>query len=177
MPKHTLPSMIHALGIPYLNTYFILTTKHIIMAIPYGPEDGIRWRLKYKMYEEAFKIAKDNVSDWFFCFSQTHLFFRQICCPKQSLVKRTLVDTSSKVTWRAIVPEQLQLICQWSAERVKKNGSGPWNSLRTSDCALCLLMWVFDIIFFVTKSFSVSPSGEPNTGTRGLWRSTQCMPF
>ncbi|CCD65714.1 Vacuolar protein sorting-associated protein 41 homolog [Caenorhabditis elegans] len=60
LSNHTLPYMIHGLGIPYLATYFILTTKHIIMAVPYGPEDGIRWRLKYKLYDEALDMAKHN---------------------------------------------------------------------------------------------------------------------
>ncbi|CAI2357086.1 unnamed protein product [Caenorhabditis sp. 36 PRJEB53466] len=60
LAKHTLPSMINGLGIPYLNTYFILTNRYVIMALPYGPEDGIKWRLKYKLYDEAFEMAKQH---------------------------------------------------------------------------------------------------------------------
>ncbi|ULT82386.1 hypothetical protein L3Y34_011977 [Caenorhabditis briggsae] len=60
LSTHTLPYMIHGLGIPYLSTYFILTTKQIIMAVPYGPEDGIKWRLQYKLYTEAFEMAKEH---------------------------------------------------------------------------------------------------------------------
>uniref|UniRef100_A0A8R1IQ21 Vacuolar protein sorting-associated protein 41 homolog n=1 Tax=Caenorhabditis japonica TaxID=281687 RepID=A0A8R1IQ21_CAEJA len=60
LSPHTLPSMIQGLGIPYLRTYFILTNKNIIMAVPYGPEDGIRWRLKYNLYDEAFDMAKHH---------------------------------------------------------------------------------------------------------------------
>ncbi|EFO82735.1 CRE-VPS-41 protein [Caenorhabditis remanei] len=60
LSSHTLPYMIHGLGIPYLATYFILTTKQIIIAVPYGPEDGIRWRLQYKLYDEAFEMAKHH---------------------------------------------------------------------------------------------------------------------
>ncbi|CAL2050082.1 unnamed protein product [Caenorhabditis brenneri] len=58
LSHHTLPYMIHGLGIPYLDTYFILTTKQIILAVPYGPVDNIKWKLKYKLYEEAFETAK-----------------------------------------------------------------------------------------------------------------------
>ncbi|CAI5454571.1 unnamed protein product [Caenorhabditis angaria] len=74
LTKYSMPCNIHMAGIPYLNTYFIMTLKDIVTAIPYGPEDGVKWRLKYKLWDAALDMAKNNIE----VLSKTDVDFRTV---------------------------------------------------------------------------------------------------
>lgn len=116
LSNHTLPYMIHGLGIPYLATYFILTTKHIIMAVPYGPEDGIRWRLKYKLYDEALDMAKHNVRfDFQIWFLKTSLSIQADLLSKTDLspkkVGRMIIEGYLTGKRARAAASRLPLIC------------------------------------------------------------------
>uniref|UniRef100_A0A1I7T796 Vacuolar protein sorting-associated protein 41 homolog n=1 Tax=Caenorhabditis tropicalis TaxID=1561998 RepID=A0A1I7T796_9PELO len=122
LSKHTLPYMIHGVGIPYLGTYFILTTKQIIMAVPYGPEDGIRWRLKYNLYDEAFEMAKHHAE----LLAKTEL--------SQQCVGRTIIEGYLDSKRARAAASRLPLICGESKEEWE------WAVDRFEEAKMCTLL-------------------------------------
>ncbi|CAB3400575.1 unnamed protein product [Caenorhabditis bovis] len=104
---NALPCNVHMAGIPSLHAYFLITLRDIIVVAPYGAIDGVRWRLKYHLWDQALEMARQNPKELESTDFSVKLVGRKVVegflksdRPKAAAARLPLVCGESKEEWQ-----------------------------------------------------------------------------